>query len=41
VLEEQPDLVQVVLGTVRSTGACYPSFGEPVCVLSEQRIHGA
>jgi hypothetical protein len=20
---------------------CYPGFGEPVCVLSEQRVHGA
>ena len=38
---EQLYLVQVVLGTVGSTSACYPGFGEPVCVLSEQRVHGA
>jgi len=40
VLYEQLYLVQVVLGTVRSIVAGYPGSGEPVSVLSEQRVHG-
>ncbi len=40
VLEEQAYLAEVVLGTVGCATTRYPGFGEPVCVLSEQRIHG-
>ena len=40
-LEEQPYLVEVVLGTVGSTGAGYSSIEKPVGMLSEQGIHGA
>jgi hypothetical protein len=40
-LEEQPDLVEVVLGTVGGTVTCYSCIEEPIGVLSEQRIHGA
>jgi hypothetical protein len=38
-LEEQTYLVEVVIGAVGCTTSRYPGFGEPVCVLSEQRVH--
>jgi hypothetical protein len=41
VFEEKPYLAEVVLGAVGGATTCYPGFGEPVCVLSEQRVHGA
>jgi hypothetical protein len=41
VLEQQPYLVEVVIGAVGGAITRYPGFGEPACVLSEQRIHGA
>src|SRR5215207_8528890 len=41
VLEEQPYLVEVVLGTVGGAITRHPGFGEPISMLFEHRIHEA